>query len=200
MSLFESYHLMGDPAGFHHYISQPADDDVVHVQMLNHSSSLSRTPSPSLNNNSFLADPDFTFSSVQPDPLVQSFFSFKEESPASYDLLMSFTFPDATLHELESEGEVSHPWLHLTSAWSSFETLYDTTPSEIEHENYLHHLRTTPHPDRLYHVMNYGGSLLGSASRPRLSNGSVDLSRNEKQSKPKSFVTKIRSFVRRLKK
>ena len=192
MSLFESYHLMGDPAGFHHYISQPSDD-VVHVEMLNHTT-YSRSLSPSIYNCS-LPDDVFLFTPHQIDPLVESFFSFKEESPASYDYLMSFTFPEG----LESEGDVSHPWLHLTSSWSSMETLYDTTPSEIEQENYLEHLRNTPHPERLYNVMNSGGNLIGSCSRaPEFSRRSSCGS--EKRNKSKNLVTKIRSLVRRLKK
>jgi hypothetical protein len=165
--------------------------------MLNHSTSYSRTPSPSLYDTSLFTDGDYTFPPQQTDPLVQSFFSFSEESPASYDLLMSFTFPDHT--STQSEGEMSNPWLHLTSSWSSMETLYDTTPSEIEQQNYLDHLRHTPHPGRLYHVMNYGGNLLSGPSL-HSNRATVDSSETEKQNKSKNIVTKLRSFVRRFKK
>ncbi|KAL5248124.1 hypothetical protein ACHWQZ_G017338 [Mnemiopsis leidyi] len=194
MSLFESYHMMGDPAGFHHYISQPSDD-VVHVRMLNHSSTCSRTP-PSLPNTSIFFS-DFTLSPHPVDPLVESFFSFNDESPSSYELLMSFTYPEVSLQEEESEGEISHSWLHLTSSltstWSSMETLYDTTPSEIEQENFLEHLRNTRHPGRLYQVMNSGGGELNS--RPQIYGSTT-----QKITSKKNIVTKIRSLVNRLRK
>ena len=198
MSLFESYHMMGDPAGFHHYISQPSDD-VVHVRMLNHSSTCSRTPPSPTNTSIFFSD--FTYSPYPIDPLVESFFSFNDESPSSYELLMSFTFPEVTLKEFEeeSDGEISHPWLHLTSSltssWSSMETLYDTTPSEIEQENHLEHLRNTRHPGRLYHVMNSGGSVLTPRPCPQIYSSGT-----EKTDGKKNFVTRIRSLVRKLKK
>lgn len=204
MSLFDSYHLMGDPAGYHHYITSPSDD-VVHVQMLNHTSSHPRS-SPLLS--------PIVCGPVQPaDPLISSFFSFNEESPDSYDLLMSFTFPNATL--AGSDADVSYPfscdetvfssddntgtlypWLSGSlTTWSSMETLYDTTPSEIAQENYLDHLKNTPHPGRLYHVTNYCGGGQLRRTRQTTSVGA------EKENKSRrGVVTKIRSLVRKLKK
>ena len=182
-TLFNSFHGLGDPSGYFHQITSGHDtSDVVFVDMLNHSSSSSR----------------YHLNPPQEHPsLLESLYSFREESPDSYDLLTSFTYPDALSPSLRPSSFPLIDWSCWSdagdsgAAWSSEETLYDTTPSEVEQENRLEVLKNTPWPGRCNHVTidNHPGLIL--------------LESNPEEQEPSSRVSlgkKIRSLVKRLKK
>lgn len=169
-AVFQSYHLLGDTLGYFHSLTPcPDSDDTVHVEMLNHT----YKTSPS----SLLPEPLDYLTPLHLDTHLHSLYSFKEESPDSYDLLMSFTFPEVTLGSAAS--------------WSSDETLYDTTPSELELGNQQELLRCTRWPGLQNHV-----TLTPS---PPPSAGSVEAGSSVGDG-GKTLAAKFRSLVKRIKK
>lgn len=170
-SVFQSYHLLGDTLGYFHSLTPcPESDDTVHVEMLDHTY---KTPPCSL-----LPEPldhldPFHLSPFHLDTHLDThLYSFREESPDSYDLLMSFTFPEVTLSSAAS--------------WSSDETLYDTTPSELELENQQELLRSTRWPGLQNHVT--------LTPPPSVEAGSSG------EEGGKTLAAKFRSLVKRIKK
>ena len=255
---FDCYHMMGDPKGYFHSI-QPANfpnDDVVHVQMLNHSAS-SKSPITEDETDSLtydlMEDPN---SSLHYDTLMCS---FKQESPSSYDLLMSFTYPgscpsffypDETNKESDKAAPDQYcPYANSTLSlepsyirnWSygscgnsvdsrnygfcgnsvdsrnygfcgnstkscgssSNSTLYDCTPSEVDRDNTLHLLRNTPWPGK-YNTVAMGTVMKGGSPKTMWNSsdeGSDDVFFSDEEKKEKkTVVTKIKSFVKKLKK
>ena len=173
LPMFESYHQMGASSGYYHRLhfsepplpSPPAaeEDDSVFVEMLRHTPpSACSNPPPDL---------ELPLSPLPPtDSLVElSMWSYREESPDSYDRIMSFGYPSSLgeISYLSSTSVTSSnpdittclertlfpPFPRLDSTSSTLaSTLYDSTPEEVRLQNKLAALRSTPWPGKENHV------------------------------------------------